>query len=342
MVNQKSETIGFFILLGLATLVALILFWPFWQLLAFAVILTILFHPIYLRTLRWVKNGNLASGLVVLIIALIIAGPVLLIGQQLFFELAELYNNLNSINVQDLVSRYAALIARLPVPAQNLAFGFNADFHSWVSQSASQVFLSLSGIISRLGWFFGSLVVLAFSIFFLLRDGDKLKKQLVDLLPLSQTHEGILFNRISEAVNGVVKGQFLVSLTEATVSFIGFSIFGVPKALLWACVLLISSFVPTFGTSLVLVPVVVYLFMAGHVGAAIGMTIWGWASVILIDNVLSAKIVSGRVRLHPLLTIFGILGGVVVFGIFGLLLGPILMAIFVALVDIYIKDIKKA
>ncbi len=340
MLKAKSETIGFFVLFGLVALVVAMLFWPFSMLLAFAIILAMLFHPIYLKVLGWFKSPDLSAFLVVLLIAIIIAGPMLLIGQQVFYELADLYNTLNKLNIENLITQYSSVVARLPLPLQNLVLSFNTDFHSWLSQFASQIFMSLSGIISRLGWLLGSLVVLAFSIFFLLRDGDNIKKIISDLLPLSETHEGILFKKISDSVSGVVKGQFLVALTEAVVSFVGFSVFGVPKALLWASVLIVVSFVPTFGTSLVLIPVIVYLFIVGHIGAGIGMAVWAWLSVVLVDNVLSAKIVSAKVRLHPVLTIFGILGGLEMFGILGILLGPIIMAVFVSLVDIYRSDIK--
>ena len=182
--------------------------------------------------------------------------------------------------------------------------------------------------------------MVAFSTFFLLRDGGKIKDVLKDILPLSAANENILFNKLTLAVNGVVKGQFLVVLAISTVSFIGFTIFGLPNALLWSCAMFVAAFVPTFGTSLIWAPAVIFLYASGHVGAAVGLAIWAAASVALIDNVLAAKLISSRVRLHPLLTIFAILGGIVSFGFFGVLLGPILMAIFVALVEIYRTDIK--
>jgi predicted PurR-regulated permease PerM len=229
----------------------------------------------------------------------------------------------------------------LPAPLQQLAVSFNTDIHSLASQLTGQAFSSLSGLLSSLGWLFGSLVVVAFSTYFLLRDGDQIKKLLKDILPLSMANENILFDKLTQAVNGVVKGQFLVVLTISFASFIGFSIFGLPNALLWACAMFVAAFVPIFGTSLVWVPSVVYLFVTGHTGAAIGMAIWAGASVVLIDNIMAAKLISSRVRLHPLLTIFAILGGIASFGVLGVLLGPIIMAIFVALVEIYRTEIKE-
>jgi predicted PurR-regulated permease PerM len=337
MLKPRTQTIGFFILLALAGLVVIRIFWPFWELLAFSVILAVLFYPLYHRLEMHSKMPNVSAGFVVLIIAAIIAGPVLFIGQQVFFELANFYH---AINLANLFNQSNSFIQHLPPSFQQLTVSFNADFKSWVSQLTGQAFTSLSVLLSSLGWMFGSLVVVAFSTFFLLRDGEKIKKILIDVLPLSTQNENILFNKLTQAVNGVVKGQFLVVLTISVASFIGFSIFGLPNSLLWACVMFVAAFVPTFGTSLVWIPAVCYLYFTGHVAGAVGMAIWAVASVVLIDNIFAAKLVSSRARLHPILTIFAILGGVVSFGVLGVLLGPILMAIFVALVEIYRTDIK--
>lgn len=335
--KQNTQTIGFFILLALAGLVVIFIFWPFWELLAFAIILAVLFYPLYKRIQEQTKMPNMSAGFVVFIMALIIAGPVLLIGQQVFSELVNLYR---SVHLEDFSSQ-ADFVQRLPVSLRQMVTTFNLDLFSWTNQLLSRAVNSVSGILSSLVWFFGSLVVVVFSVFFLLRDGAKIKQLLSELLPLSKANENILFDKVSLAVNGVVKGQFIIALIQAFASFVGFVIFGVPNALLWACLVLLAAFIPTFGTGLVVTPAVIYLYLSGHTGPAVGLAIWGSACVGLIDNVLSAKLISSKVRLHPLLVIFAILGGVVSFGVFGVLLGPILMAIFVALVEIYRTDIKK-
>ena len=336
--TQKSQTTGFYILLAIAGLVVLNIFWPFWELLAFSVILATLFHPLYKRIADDTHLPNLAAGFVVCIIAIILAGPVLLIGQQVFFELAGLYRGLN---LQNFAGQSANFFQSLPQPLRQFAISLNIDFRSWLVQFGNQSLGWFSGLLSSLGWFLGSLVVAAFSIFFLLRDGEKIKQALSDLLPLSQANENILFNKLSRAVSGVVRGQFLVVLAISTAAFAGFWIFGLPNALLWACVMFVAAFVPTFGTSLVWLPAVIYLYFSGHTGEAVGLALWAWASVLLIDNILAAKLVSSRVRLHPLLTIFAILGGVVEFGVLGLLLGPVFAAIFMALLEIYRTEIRK-
>lgn len=338
MTHQKLQVATFLVLLAAVSFLVLMMWLPFIKLLAFAVILAILFHPLYNRLVKQLQSPNLVAGFVVAIIALIIAGPVFLLGQQVYFELAGFYN---SLHLNNLAGQSGAFSRSLPLPLQQLAISFNVDLNAWLSQLTSQAFTTLSGLLSGLGWLFGSLIVAGFSVFFLLRDGDKITKLLAELLPLSRANENILFQKLSDAVGGVVRGQFLVVLTISTASFIGFSIFGLPNALLWACLMFVAAFVPTFGTSLVFVPAVAFLFFTGHIGAAVGMTVWACASVVLIDNILSAKIISSKVRLHPLLTIFGILGGLTVFGPLGVLLGPVIMAVFAAMINIYRTDLKE-
>jgi predicted PurR-regulated permease PerM len=337
MNKQKTQTIGFYILLTLAGIAVLVIFKPFWELLAFSIILAILFFPFYHRLFNETKMPNFSAGVTVLIMALIITGPVLLIGQQVFVELASFYRTLNLGN---LTGQSGSLVQVLPPSLKQLYISSSSNIQAWVSQLTSQAFDSLSGLLSSLGWFFGSLIVVMFSVFFLLRDGDKVKKILKELLPLSEVNENILVNKLEQAIGGVVRGQFLVVLAISAAALLGFSIFRLPNNLLWACVMFVAAFVPTFGTSLVWIPAVCYLYFTGHTGAAIGLAIWAACSIALIDNILAAKLVSSRARLHPLLTIFAILGGVVSFGVLGVLLGPILVAIFVALLEIYRVEVK--
>src|SRR5581483_7121484 len=95
MLKQKKQTIGFYIIWAAVGLVALMIFWRFWELLALAIILDIIFYPLYHWVHQHTKMPNFSAGLVVLTVALIIAGPLLLIGQQIFFELSDLYRSLH-------------------------------------------------------------------------------------------------------------------------------------------------------------------------------------------------------------------------------------------------------
>ncbi len=143
MQKQKKQNIGFFVLLAIATIIALSIFWPFWELLAFAIILAILFHPLYVRIESRIKIPSFSAGVVVFIMAIIIAGPVLLIGQQVFLELVDLYKSIHLENF----SSQSAFMSHLPASVQHIAATLNLNVYSWASQFLSRLVTSFSTLI---------------------------------------------------------------------------------------------------------------------------------------------------------------------------------------------------
>jgi predicted PurR-regulated permease PerM len=115
----------------------------------------------------------------------------------------------------------------------------------------------------------------------------------------------------------------------------------VPNPLLWGSFTVLAALVPNVGTSLSLVPAVLYLFMMDRTGAGIGMAIWGALAVGLIDNVVSPRLIGAQAKLHPVLVLFSVLGGLQLFGFLGFLIGPIIMSMFVVLIEVYSVDLKK-
>lgn len=337
MTNQRLEVIGFFILLGIFALVTAFMWWPFLKLLAVAGILAILFLPIHRRIQQRTGSEIASTWLTILIILFIVMVPVYLLGQLLFNELIGLYNGVKD---SGFTLSGTKLIQELPPQFQNVAHNLSQDLGQRLSGFAANTFQGVTNILSNVAGFFLAFFLVFFTLYYLLRDGDKIKKVINSILPLSEAHENLLIKRLESAVNGVVKGMFLVALAQGVVATIGFLIFKVPNPFLWGAFTVLAALVPTVGTSIALIPAILFLFITGHTGAGIGLAIWGVFAVGLIDNVISPKLVGSRVQLHPLLVIFSVLGGIQLFGFIGFLLGPLVMAIFVALVEIYRNDLK--
>jgi len=116
----------------------------------------------------------------------------------------------------------------------------------------------------------------------------------------------------------------------------------VPSAILWGVIAAITALIPGFGTSLVIIPAILYLFLTGHIVQAVGLVIWGALAVGLIDNFLGPKLVGRGMHLHPLLVILSVLGGAALFGPIGFLLGPLCLGLFLTLFDIYFYLSKKS
>lgn len=338
MNNQRAQLIGFYVLLAIVTILVFMVWLPFLKLFALGAILAILFLPVQRRLTKETRSETLAAWLTIILILLIVIVPLYVFGQLLFNELISLYGQFSQ---GTLSIDQGTIIHHLPQVLQDPASHLFSNFAEKLSAIAGNAFSSVANILANVAGFFVSFVLVFFTTFYLLKDGHRLKTYFNSVFPLSAEHENRLVAKLEGAINGVIKGQFLVALGQGIVGVIGFYIFGVPQPFLWGAFVVLAAFVPTFGTSLALIPAVLYLFFVGHIGEGVGMAIWAAAAVGLIDNILAPRLIGSRTSIHPLLVLFGVLGGISLFGYIGFLLGPILMSVFVALLDIYRTDLQE-
>ncbi len=337
MTNQRMQIIGFFTLLAAAAFVVLLMILPYFKLIALAGILAVLFLPMSRKIIARTGSEVLGAVVSVLLAFVVLLVPVWMFGQLLFNELAGLYGKFKQ---GQMLFDQATFIHSLPQSVQNIVQTLNKDIAVRLSSLAGTVLQNITDLLLNLPGFFLAFFFVFFVFYYLLRDGEKMKKYFNDIFPLSQTHENLIVKKLEQAISGVVKGSFLVALCQGGVALVGFLIFGVPQPFLWAAFTVLAALVPTVGTSLALIPAILYLFISGHTGAGIGMMIWGAVAVGSIDNFISPKLIGNRANIHPILVFLGVIGGLQLFGIIGFLLGPILMAVFVTLLDIYRTDLK--
>ncbi|MCC7356726.1 MAG: AI-2E family transporter [Candidatus Doudnabacteria bacterium] len=334
---KRLQMFSFLTILIVALIIALAIFRPFFNVLAFGAIVAILFMPIDQRLEKRFKSPNLAAALTLLLIVAIIVVPLTLFGQLIFNELNDVYH---SIREGSLVIDQGKIISSLPSQIQVFIENFTRDLNATLSRFSDNAFQAVSSIITNVTGFILSAVLFLFTVYYLLRDGNKFKDVLVDISPLNERQETELITKIGSAVNGVVKGSFLIALIQGAVAMIGYFIFGVPQPLIWGLLTVMVALVPTVGTALAIVPAIIVLLITDHVGAAIGLAIWGGLAVGLIDNVISPILIGSKTKLHPLLVLFSVIGGISLFGFLGFLLGPIFMAVFVTLVDMFRHEFK--
>ena len=173
------------------------------------------------------------------------------------------------------------------------------------------------------------------SLYYLLKDGQKLKRAAIEYSPLANIDDEMILKKLELAIGSVIKGNFTIAFIQGILAFIGFTIFGVPNAILWGAAAAVAALIPSVGTALVLLPAVALLFLSGQLFPAVGLLLWGMLAVGLIDNFLGPKLIGRGMKLHPLLVLFSVLGGLVFFGPVGFLLGPIILSLLFALLHIY-------
>lgn len=199
---------------------------------------------------------------------------------------------------------------------------------AWIAQNIGAAFASTADLAFKTFIFFVSL-------YFFLVDREKIHAELIALSPLRKSIDESITRRMIATVRGVVFGSLIIAMIQGVVAAIGLTLFGVPGALIWAGLVVIAAQVPMLGTSVIMLPAVIYLFATGHVPQAVGLLIWSLAAVGLVDNVLQPFVVGGRTRMHALLILLSMLGGLQAFGPIGFIFGPTILAAFLVMIELY-------
>jgi len=193
-----------------------------------------------------------------------------------------------------------------------------------------------SGIAAAVPSILLALFLFGVALYYFLRDGHVLVDWLHDQSPFPEEQTRELFASVRETVNGAILGIIATALVQGGLTFVALSIFNIPNAFLLAVLALVLSVIPLVGTTPVTVGSAIYLFVIGRFGAGIGMTV---AIVVigLSDNVVRPWVQSSQTRMHPLVVLLGIFGGLQLFGAAGVFLGPVIAAMAVWSVETYAK-----
>ncbi|MCA1601019.1 MAG: AI-2E family transporter [Acidobacteria bacterium] len=174
-----------------------------------------------------------------------------------------------------------------------------------------------------------------FTMYYLFRDGDKIFAALRDALPLESKQATAIMARTRDVIGASVYGVLAIAIVQGVLGGLAFWALGVPSAIVWGVAMTFLSMIPMLGAFLVWVPAAIYLALTGHAVKAVLLVLWGTLVIGMIDNFLRPKLVGERTKLHELLIFFAVLGGLQVFGVLGIVLGPVVLAITLALVDVF-------
>jgi len=347
--NHHILQLIFFLGLVVCTLVLnFFIFLPYVSIVFLAGIIAIIFEPMHTKILAFcIGKKSLAALFSVLVVLIFILTPLSIFGVILFQESTAVYSKLSSGESSILVLSNRA-IEHTQVFLERVVPQFSFDIRSrldletyagkivgWLSNNLAGFF---GGVLKGVIGFF--LMILA--LFYFFRDGRRLLSSLVDLSPLFNSYDVKIITKLKTAINSVIRGQLMIAVIQGILTGIGFAIFGVPSPFMWAAVAAVASLVPTLGTSLVLIPAVVFLFFTGHIAAMIGLIIWGVAAVGLVDNLLGPILIERGLKIHPFIILLSVLGGIALFGPVGFIAGPVALSLLFALLDIYPIIIKPA
>jgi len=177
-----------------------------------------------------------------------------------------------------------------------------------------------------------------FMLYFMLVNGRNMEEALYEYIPLKDGNVELIGKEVKTMVISNTIGIPLIALIQGIVGLIGYLIIGISEPWLWFVATSITALMPVVGAALIYVPLTVMLFAQGHTGKGIAMAIWGFGLIGLVDNLFRFMLNKKLGDIHPLITIFGVIVGIQLFGFIGLVFGPLLISMFLLLLRIYSSE----
>lgn len=312
---------------------AYIIFSPFLTAIFLAFVLAIAFSPLHDWIGRRIRGANSAALITTTVIMFVILVPFILISVKVISEAASFYSSrsqqwYSSFNAMpDALERAAQ---RTGIPLEQLKSGLAVraqQFGAWLVDLARS---AARGMVQQL--FTALLTFLV--LFFFLRDREEFRRGIFGILPLPPARVLELTSTVHECIISNIYGMFAVGLLQGILTAIGFWVTGLRAPLLWGVIAMVFSFVPLVGPSLVWLPGSFVLAIQGNWVQAIGLFFWGVVVINAADYVVRPRVAGGRVDTNRLLILLSFLGGVKAFGVIGIFVGPVVLALIIALLRI--------
>jgi len=334
MYDQKKVVfkyffVAFFLILSYLTY---LLIRPFASVIIASLLLAYILHPLHSRLERAIKSTEIAAALITLC--------AFLLGVIVFAFIANL-----------LVSESVAIYQKVPV-ADLVAFmqtyfesGKTEQYVEIITEKGANYFFSLASkfVLSIPEKLIGLFVALCI-LFFGLRDYEKVKEKLIMVLPFKEEHKEWVVTEFRRTMDAVVYSVIVTSLLQGAVATIGFYIFGISTPLLWGLLTVIVAMLPFVGPVVVWLPLSIYHFFTSSKAEAIGLALYCLLFVtLLLGVVYNTRVIAKKGKLHPMIALLGVIGGISVFGVSGLVLGPLMLSLFIFFLEMFFgkKDILR-
>jgi predicted PurR-regulated permease PerM len=310
------------------------MFQPFFNVLLWAAVLAVVFYPLHRRIRERTATPTLAAALstvaVILLILLPVTAVTIAVVRELSGAAAAVQANGYQWTPPPLVARALDFVGHyVDIDRESARAFMVARMQTWGTALAASTLVVVGGVAGAVG----QTVLVVFTLFYFFRDGENIRQAAYEMVPLQRVQWRDIIARTQDVIAATVYGVLAISAIQGTLGTFIFWVLGLPSPLLWGVVMFFLSMIPMAGAFLVWVPAALYLALMGSYVKAIILVVWGVVVIGSIDNVLSPKLVGRRACLHELLIFFAVLGGLQVFGVLGLVLGPVVVAMTLALIE---------
>jgi len=333
---QNRQIFGLILLAAMIGLGAIVIS-PFWAPLAWAAILAHATDAPYRRSLRLCgQRRNLAAAISTILLIVLIVVPVSLLLFDLQRELSGAYRDLSTKYADEPLVLPEA-IGRLPVVGALLNDALNdvlnnpefrkQQLNEWLEPWMRH----LAGIVGAVGRSVAQFGVTAIALFFFYRDGDLMLEQIrAGLRKVVGETADQYFRAIGTTSNAVVSGLIVSALAQGFIAGVGYAFIGAGPPVLLGALTALTALIPFVGTVAIWGPLGVWLLLSDRIGAGLGLLAWGAFIVNPTDNILKPLLISNAADIPLVIVFLGVMGGLLTFGFVGLFLGPLILAVLLA------------
>ncbi|MGC4033834.1 MAG: AI-2E family transporter [Tepidisphaeraceae bacterium] len=323
------------------TLIAIYLCWlivlPFIDVIIWSVVLAVIFFPFHQRVQKRVPSPPWAASLItVLAIVLLAVLPIALLSISAASQVPE-----GVEMAKNGVVKFKEFMAGESWTAKTI-HKYADPYLTNPDALSDQLKSYASGIVGKsinvAGQAVGVLFKFAFTLFtlfYLLRDADKISGAAIKMLPLEESQARAVFKRCRDVIKASVQGVMVIAAIQGVMGGIAFAALGLPSAVLWGFVMFMASLIPMAGSAIVWGPAALLLLISGSWVKAVILVVIGGGVIGSIDNVLRPKLVGSKAGLHDLTIFFSVLGGLQAFGVAGLFVGPVVVALTLAIIEAF-------
>jgi predicted PurR-regulated permease PerM len=229
-----------------------------------------------------------------------------------------------------------ALLGRLPDwladPIRNFLASFSTgldDIGALAKERGPATAAAVGSAVGATAQALVQAVFLLIAFYFLLLDGRRLVRWLAKVSPAPEEMLSIA-TQLARASRSVLSSLFLTAAAQSATATLAYLIARVPHPVFFGLLTFIAAFIPSVGTAIVALPVALLMLLLGHPWAALFIAVWGLGVVGLIDNVVKPLLIKNGVQLDAAVLFFALIGGLALFGAVGLIVGPLAVALFVA------------
>jgi Predicted permease len=274
---------------------------------------------------KW-KNTTVATTFLMFASFIVLAG----IGTGIFYLF---YGKLRHFHPQGIING----IYNIQDAIQN-RFGYDIFSEDVINKALNAMGNILPGIISTTGNVFANLVMMMFVLFFMLQGSTSFVRMMEKAIPLSKDSINLLKQETNSMIIGNAIGIPLIMVCQGVVAAFGYWIFGAGDPLLWGVLTGVFGLLPIIGTGGVWVPLAINLLIGGNIWQGIALLIYGVLAISYVDNFVRMAFMKKMANVHPLITLFGIILGMNIFGFWGIIFGPLIISSFILLFKIYRKE----